>query len=168
MFQCHSPKTSHPLPLPQSPKDCSIHQCLFCCLIYRVNLCYCIIPDWLFFISSKSLLKFLHLLNRVSSVFISDSTLFWGLWVNFTLFALNYFLLKVFLAFSFHCNCCLQGFSCALLRVEPLLRYKESPSDGAEPRRKVTSRSILFTTLLDRILPVFAAGSESAPYIWLC
>ena len=25
-----------PLPLPQSPKDCSIHQCLFCCLVYRV------------------------------------------------------------------------------------------------------------------------------------
>ena len=36
MFQCHSPKSSHPLPLPQSPKDCSIHQCLFCCLAYRV------------------------------------------------------------------------------------------------------------------------------------
>ena len=36
MFQCHSPKWSHPLPLPQSPKDCSIHQCLFCCLVYRV------------------------------------------------------------------------------------------------------------------------------------
>ena len=26
MFQCHSPKSSHPLPLPQSPKDCSIQQ----------------------------------------------------------------------------------------------------------------------------------------------
>ena len=36
MFKCHSPKSSHPLPLPQSPKDCSIHQCLFCCLVYRV------------------------------------------------------------------------------------------------------------------------------------
>ena len=36
IFQYHSPKSSHPLPLPQSPKDCSIHQCLFCCLIYRV------------------------------------------------------------------------------------------------------------------------------------
>ena len=35
MFQCHSPKSSHPLPLPQSPKDCSIHLCLFCCLAYR-------------------------------------------------------------------------------------------------------------------------------------
>ena len=36
MFQCHSLKSSHPLPLPQSPKDCSINQCLFCCLVYRV------------------------------------------------------------------------------------------------------------------------------------
>ena len=36
MFKCHSPKSSHPLPLPQSPKDCSIHLCLFCCLTYRV------------------------------------------------------------------------------------------------------------------------------------
>ena len=30
MFQCHSPKSSNPRPLPQSPKDCSIHLCLFC------------------------------------------------------------------------------------------------------------------------------------------
>ena len=36
MFQCHSPKSAHPCPLLQSPKDCSIHQCLFCCLAYRV------------------------------------------------------------------------------------------------------------------------------------
>ena len=36
MFQCHSPKSSHSLPLSQSPKDCSLHQCLFCCLVYRV------------------------------------------------------------------------------------------------------------------------------------
>ena len=32
MFPCHSPKSSHALPLPQSPKDCSIHLCLFFCL----------------------------------------------------------------------------------------------------------------------------------------
>ena len=31
MFQCHSPKSSHPLPLPQSPKVRSIHLRLFCC-----------------------------------------------------------------------------------------------------------------------------------------
>ena len=36
MFQCHSPKPSHLRPLPQSPKDCFIHLCLFCCLAYRV------------------------------------------------------------------------------------------------------------------------------------
>ena len=28
-----------PFPLPQSPKDCSIHQCLFCCLAYS-NVAY--------------------------------------------------------------------------------------------------------------------------------
>ena len=27
---------THPLPLPQSPKDCSTYQCLFCFLTYRV------------------------------------------------------------------------------------------------------------------------------------
>ena len=36
MFQCHYPKSSHLLPLSQSPKDCSIHLCLFCCLTYQV------------------------------------------------------------------------------------------------------------------------------------
>ena len=32
-FQCHSPKSSHPLPLPQSPKVYSIHLCLLLSLI---------------------------------------------------------------------------------------------------------------------------------------
>ena len=36
MFQCYSLKSSHPRLLPQSPKDCSIRLCLFCCLTYRV------------------------------------------------------------------------------------------------------------------------------------
>ena len=36
MFQCYSLKSSHPRLLPQGPKDCSIHLCLFCCLAYRV------------------------------------------------------------------------------------------------------------------------------------
>ena len=36
MFQCYSLKSSHPRLLPQSPKDCSIHLCLVCCLTYRV------------------------------------------------------------------------------------------------------------------------------------
>ena len=38
MFQCHSPESSHPLPLPQSPKDCFIQLCLFCCLTYTIFL----------------------------------------------------------------------------------------------------------------------------------
>ena len=36
IFQCHSPKSSHLRHLPQSPKDCFIHLCLFCCHQYRV------------------------------------------------------------------------------------------------------------------------------------
>ena len=36
VFQYYSFKSSHPRLLPQSPKDCSIHLCLFCCLAYRV------------------------------------------------------------------------------------------------------------------------------------
>ena len=32
MFQCHSPKSSHPLLLPQSPKVRCKHLCLFCLL----------------------------------------------------------------------------------------------------------------------------------------
>ena len=36
MFQCYSFNSSHPHLLPQSPKDWSIHLCLFCCLTYRV------------------------------------------------------------------------------------------------------------------------------------
>ena len=36
MFQCYPLKSSHLHLLPQSPKVCSIHLCLFCCLTYRV------------------------------------------------------------------------------------------------------------------------------------
>ena len=32
----YSLKSSHPHLLPQRPKDCSIHLCLFCCLIYGI------------------------------------------------------------------------------------------------------------------------------------
>ena len=38
MFQCHSPESAHPLPLPQNPKDCSIHLHVFCSLTYWVIL----------------------------------------------------------------------------------------------------------------------------------
>ena len=36
MFQCYSLKSSHPHLLSQSPKVCSLHLCLFCCLTYRI------------------------------------------------------------------------------------------------------------------------------------
>ena len=36
MFQCYSLRTSHPRLLPQSPKVCSIHLCLFFCLACRI------------------------------------------------------------------------------------------------------------------------------------
>ena len=40
MFQCYSPKSSHTRPLPQSPKDCSMHLCLLLSRIqgYRYHL----------------------------------------------------------------------------------------------------------------------------------
>ena len=40
MFQCYSLKSSHPHPLPQSPKYCSVHLCLFLCLAYRVTVTF--------------------------------------------------------------------------------------------------------------------------------
>ena len=36
MFQRCFLKSSHPHRLPQSPKVCSLHLCLFCCFAYRV------------------------------------------------------------------------------------------------------------------------------------
>ena len=36
MFQCYSLILPHPHLLPHSPKVCSLHLCLFCCLAYRV------------------------------------------------------------------------------------------------------------------------------------
>ena len=79
MFQCYSPKSSHPHPLPQSPKDCSIHLCLFCCLAYRVivtiilnsiYMCYYTILMF-FFLTSLCIIgsSFIHLIRTDSNVF---------------------------------------------------------------------------------------------------
>ena len=38
MFQQWSLKSSHPYLLPQSPKVCLLHLCLFCCLAYRIAI----------------------------------------------------------------------------------------------------------------------------------
>ena len=65
IFQCHSPKSSHPLPPSQSPKDCSIHLCLFWCLTNRV-----IITIFL------------------NSIYICVSILYWcfSFWLTYTLY----------------------------------------------------------------------------------
>ena len=76
MFQCHSPKSSYPLPLPQSAKDHSIHLCLFCCLTYRViitiflnsiYMCWC----FSFWLTSLCIIcsSFIHLIRTDSNVF---------------------------------------------------------------------------------------------------
>ena len=82
MFQCHSPKSLHPLPLSQSPKDCSIYLCFFCLLAYRVivtiflnsNAYICIsILYWCFSFWLTSLCiigsSFIHLIRTDSNVF---------------------------------------------------------------------------------------------------
>ena len=80
MFQCHSPKSSHPCPLPQSPKDCSIHLCLFCCLAYRVILTIFLNSIYMhyytywcfsFWLTSLCIIgsSFIHLIRTDSNVF---------------------------------------------------------------------------------------------------
>ena len=81
MFQCHSPKSSHPLPLPHSPKVCSMHLCLFCYLTYRViiaiflnSIYICVsILYWCFSFWLTSLCiissSFIHLIRTDSNVF---------------------------------------------------------------------------------------------------
>ena len=80
MFKCHSPKSSHLRPLPQSPKDCSIHLCLFCYLAYRViitiflNSIYMLIyyiGVFSFWLSSLCIIgsSFIHLIRTDSNIF---------------------------------------------------------------------------------------------------
>ena len=76
MFQCHSPISSLPLPLPQSPKDCSIHMCLFCCLTYKVIVTFFLNPMFFywcfsFWLTSLCIIgsSFIHLIRTDSNVF---------------------------------------------------------------------------------------------------
>ena len=70
MFQCHSPKSSHPLPLPQSPKDYSIHLCLLSFLIpcICVSILYWCFSFWL---TSLCIIgsSFIHLIRTDSNEF---------------------------------------------------------------------------------------------------
>ena len=80
MFQCHSLKSSHPLPLPQSPKVRSIHLCLFCCLASRViitiflnsvYMCQYTVLVFFFLLTSLCIIgsSFIHLIRNDSNVF---------------------------------------------------------------------------------------------------
>ena len=81
LFQCCSLRTSHPCLLPQSPKVCSIHLCLFFCFAYRaiitiflnsIYICVSILY-WSFFFWLTSLYimgsSFIHLIRTDSNVF---------------------------------------------------------------------------------------------------
>ena len=79
-FQCYPLKSSHPCLLPQSPKDCFIYLCLFCCLTYRIiitiflNSYICIsILYWCFSFWLTSLCimgySFIHLIRTDSNAF---------------------------------------------------------------------------------------------------
>ena len=77
MFQCHSLKSSHPHPLPQSPKDCSIHLCLAYRVIVTIFLnyiyiCFSILY-WCFSFWLTSLCiigsSFIHLIRTDSNAF---------------------------------------------------------------------------------------------------
>ena len=88
VFQCNSLKSSHPRPLPQSPKACSLHLCLFCCLAYRVIVTIFLKPYicvsilyWCFYFWLTSLCiigsSFIHLIRIDLNVF------FFNGWVIF-------------------------------------------------------------------------------------
>jgi len=81
MLQCYSLKSSHPCLLPQSPKVCSLHLCLFCCLAYKVivttflnskYMCV-IILYWCFYFWLTSFCiigsSFIHLIRTDSNAF---------------------------------------------------------------------------------------------------
>ena len=73
-------RSSHPRLLPQSPKDCSIHLCLFCCLTYRVivtiflnsiYMCSYTVLVFFFWLTSLCIMgsSFIHLIRTDSNVF---------------------------------------------------------------------------------------------------
>ena len=79
MFQCCFLKSSHPCLLPESPKVCSLHLCLFCCLTYRVivtiflnsicvNILYWCFSFWLTLLCIIGS-SFIHLIRTDSNAF---------------------------------------------------------------------------------------------------
>ena len=81
MLQCYSLKSSYPRLLPQSPKVCSLHLCLFCypaCQIITtkfLNSYICTNIQYLsfsFWLSSLCIIgsNFIHLIRTASNVFL--------------------------------------------------------------------------------------------------
>ena len=77
--QCYSLKSSHHRLPPQSPKDCSIYLCLFCCLAYKVIITIFINPIYMrsilywcfsFWLTSFCIIgsSFIHLIRTDSNV----------------------------------------------------------------------------------------------------
>ena len=71
MFQCHSLKSSHLRLLPQSPKDCSIPLCFFCCLTYRFIVTIFLNSIYMHYYTVLVFffLSFFHLIRSVSNAF---------------------------------------------------------------------------------------------------
>ena len=65
MFQCYSLKSSHPHLLPQSPKFCSLHLCLFCCLSYRVIVTILLNSIYIYTVLVFFFLTYFTLYNRL-------------------------------------------------------------------------------------------------------
>ena len=72
MLQCYPLTISHPCLFPQSPKVCSLHLCLLCCLAYRIidtiflNSIICINIQYLsFWLTSLSIIgtRFIYLIR---------------------------------------------------------------------------------------------------------
>ena len=75
-FQCHSPKSSHPLPLPLSPKVRYTHLCLFCCLTYRVIIAIFLNSKLFFIFKICFFMKYCPLLELWWPRFYSACTIF--------------------------------------------------------------------------------------------
>ena len=67
MFQCYSLKPSHPRLLPQSPKVCFLHLCLFCCTTCRIIITIFLNSIYIFLIYGicVSLSDYFILYNRL-------------------------------------------------------------------------------------------------------
>ena len=65
MFPCCSLRSSHPRHLPRSPKDCSIHLCLFFCLAYRVIITIFLISKFHIYVLVDKILYLSGLLHSV-------------------------------------------------------------------------------------------------------